>query len=134
MQFQALCSFKQDCLYVNWIQMSGSRLGKDTDQETLLKKDCAITALLCCKYIIVRNTTCIWTFKTLNIHVERWIWVQRHGGGSRKLYIVMRGDHFNKITFKRGDRLNFIVFSPKSLKQPQQLNHIHNWKDVFAIM
>ena len=24
------------------------------------------------------------------------------GGGSRKLYIVMRGDHFNKITFKGG--------------------------------
>ena len=21
-----------------------------------------------------------------------------------------------------------------SLKQPQQLNHVHNWKDVFAIM
>ena len=37
--------------------MSGSGLEKDTDQETLLKKDCAITALLCCKYIIVRNTT-----------------------------------------------------------------------------
>ena len=50
------------------------------------------------------------------------------GGGSRKLYIVMRGDHFNKITFKRGgggDRLNFIVFSRKSSDPlpPQAINN-----------
>ena len=41
------------------------------------------------------------------------------GGGSRKSSNVIRGNHFSEVTFqwsniKRGDRLNFTLFSPKS--------------------
>ena len=36
-----------------------------------------------------------YTRRKVNMGTKTW-------GGSRKLYIVMRGDHFKKITFKGG--------------------------------
>ena len=45
------------------------------------------------------------------------------GGESPKSSTVIRGDHFSEVTFQRGDRLNFTLFSPKSSPLPPAINN-----------
>ena len=58
------------------------------------------------------------------------IWV----GGSPKSSKVIRGDHFNEVTFKRGNRLNFTLFSPKSPPpHPPAINNDRSLKRVCGV-
>ena len=52
-------------------------------------------------------------------------------GGIMKIINGYEGDHFNEITFKGGDRQNFIVVSPKSSDPPSQA--INNERCSFEV-
>ena len=57
------------------------------------------------------------------------------GGESRKSSNVIRGEHFNEVTFKGGDRLNFTLFSPKSfppaINNDRSLNNLAEQENIF---
>ena len=55
------------------------------------------------------------------------------GEGSRKLSIVMRGDHFNEITFKDGDRLNFTVLAQNPPTPPPPPPSFTSFSPIFLL-
>ena len=87
------------------------RYQNHTDQETVPWR------LHCTNIVVTQNSTFIWPLKALNIYVERWMYVQRNGGGENyKIYQDLWGGLLlNKISFKGGSAKCYCL----ELKIPQ---------------